>query len=97
MLEVLRILISMFLAAFFVYTAAMVASMGIKKKENRKMALIGAILIELVSFTIWVPSLNDLFNVVGLENKIVAMIVSIIFILVATVVVTIFNIKREET
>lgn len=99
MLEVLKNIAPMFLAVIFVYTAAVFVSAGIKKKSDRKIAIIGACAIMLVSFTIWIPCFNDLYEVIGLlgETKQFAMIASIALVLLFAVIATIFNLKREET
>ena len=91
-------IVPMFLAAVFTYTAAAFAGMGLKKKGDRKIAIVGSITILLVSFTIWYPSFNDLYDVLGLlgREKQVAMTISIISVLLGTVIATIFNMKRTE-
>lgn len=96
-LDVFKCLIPMVLAVIFVLTAAMFFSMGIKDKENRKVAIIGAIFIELISFTIWIPSLNDLFNIMALaeEVKQILFVVTTVIILLATAIATVFNLKQK--
>lgn len=97
MLDVFSCLIPMVLAVIFSLTAAMFFSMGIKRKEDRKVTVIGAIMIELVSFTVWLPSLNDLFNLIGFaeSTKLVLMAVCIVLILLATAIAVVFNLKQE--
>lgn len=99
MLEVLKSLAPMILAVVFVYTASVFASMGIKKKGDRRVAFVGAIAIEAVSFSIWVPCFSDLFNAIGLieEAKQTAMIIAIILVLFGTVIATVYNLKQIET
>ena len=87
----------MVLAAIFSLSAAVFFSLGIRKKEDRKVTVIGAIFIELISFTVWLPSLNDLFNIIGFaENiKTILLMASIALILLGTVVAIAFNLKQE--
>lgn len=97
MLDVFKCLIPMVLAAIFSFTAAVFFSLGIRKKEDRKATVIGAIFIELISFTVWLPSLNDLFNIFGFaENiKTILFMASIALILIGTAVAIVFNLKQE--
>lgn len=97
MLDVFSCLIPMFLAAIFVFTAAVFFSMGIKRKEERTIVIFGAIFIEFISFTIWIPSLNDLLNLMSLaeDTKQVLFIVAIALILIYTAVAIVFNLKQE--
>ena len=96
-LDVFKCLIPMVLAAIFSFTAAVFFSLGIRKKEDRKATVIGAIFIELISFTVWLPSLNDLFNILGFaENiKTILFMASIALILIGTAVAIVFNLKQE--
>ena len=97
MLDVLKCLVPMVLAAIFVLTAAMFFSMGIKERENRKVTIIGAIFIELVSFTIWIPNLNDLFNIMALTEDVkqTLLIAATGVILLATAIAVVFNLKQK--
>lgn len=97
MLDVLKCLIPMVLAVIFLLTAAMFLSLGIKKKEERKVTIIGAIFIELVSFSIWIPNLSELFNIFGLAENVkqILMIIAIAMILLGTAVAVVFNLKQE--
>ncbi len=97
MLDVFKCLIPMVLAAIFVLTAAMFFSMGIREKESRKITVIGAIFIELISFTIWIPSLNDLFNIMALAEDVKQnlFVVATLIILLATAIATAFNLKQK--
>ena len=97
MLDVFKCLIPMVLAAIFVLTAAMFFSMGIKDKENRKVTVIGAVFIELVSFTIWLPCLNDLFNIMALTEDVkqILFVVATAVILLATAIAVVFNLKQK--
>ena len=98
MLEVFNNIVPMFLAAVFTYTATTFAGMGIKKKGDRKIAIVASLVILMISFTIWYPSFNGLYDVLGLlgKEKQVAMTISIISVLVGTVIATIFNVKHTE-
>lgn len=99
MLEVLKCLIPLVLAATFVYAAATFASMGFKKKEERRFSIVGATFIELLSFTIWIPNLSELFTIIGFEEKTktVAMVVSVMLIVFGSIAATMHIIKQEET
>ena len=96
-LDVFKCLIPMVLAAIFVLTAAMFFSMGIKEKEERKVTIIGAIFIELISFTIWLPCLDDLFNIMSLaeDTKQVLFAIATVLILLCTAIAVAFNLKQE--
>lgn len=98
-LDVFKCLIPMVLAAIFVLTAAMFFSMGIKgkEKEERKVTIIGAIFIELISFTIWLPCLNDLFDIMSLaeDTKNVLFAASTALILLCTAIAVAFNLKQK--
>ena len=97
MLDVLKCLIPMVLAVIFVLTAAMFFGMGLKEKENRKVTIIGAIFIELISFTIWLPCLDDLFNIMALTEDVKRTLfaVATAVILLATVIAVVFNLKQK--
>ena len=99
MLEVVKAIHPMILAGVFSATAAMFAAMAVKKEHDWKIGIIGAVVIEAVSFTIWLPCLNDLFNIFGMvENtKNIALLISIGVILLGTAAVAIFEVKRKET
>ena len=98
-MEVFNAFAPMILAVVFVYTAATFASEGIRRKDTRKISIIGAIIIELISFTIWIPSLNDIFMMVRLEEVayINAMIFCIVTILIVTIILTLLMAKKEKT
>lgn len=95
----MKSLAPMVLAAIFVFTAANFMSTGIKKKADRKVAFVGAIIIEIVSFTIWIPCFNDLFNAIGLTaaTKPTAMIIAVALVLLGTAITTILGLKQKET
>ena len=95
MLDVFKCLVPMVLAAIFVLTAAMFFSMGIK--ENRKVTIIASIFIELISFTIWLPCLNDLFNIMSLAENVkhIMFAVATALILLATAIAIVFNLKQK--
>lgn len=98
-MEVLKSLLPMVLAVIFVWCAAIFAAMAIKQKKNRLVGGIGALMIELVSFTIWIPSLNDLFDQIALlpQTRSVAMLIAIVVILCGTTIATIWEVKKKET
>lgn len=97
MLDVFECLIPMVLAAIFVWTAAMFFGLGIRDKADRKVTIIGAIFIELISFTIWIPNLNELFNIIGFAESVkqILMIVAIVLILLATAIAILFEMKQK--
>ena len=97
MLEILKNIAPMILAVMFTYTAAVFAGAGFQKKGDRKIAFVGAGSILLVSFTIWWPSFNDLFDAVGLlgEDKRAAMIISISCILLGFAIATFINVRKK--
>lgn len=97
MLDVFKCLVPMVLAAIFVLTAAMFFSMGIKEKENRKVTIIASIFIELISFSIWLPCLNDLFNIMSLAENVkhIMFAVATALILLATAIAIVFNLKQK--
>lgn len=97
MLDVFKCLIPMVLAAIFVYTAAMFFGLGIKVKEERTIVIFGAIFIEFISFTIWIPCLNDLFNLMSLaeDTKQILFIVATVIILIYTAVAVRFELKQK--
>jgi len=97
-LEIFKNVVPMLLASMFVFTAAHFVSTGIKKKTDRRVAFIGALFIELVSFTIWIPCFSDLYNAMGLieEAKKMAMIFSIVAVLIGTIIAMIFCLKQKE-
>ena len=97
MLDVFKCLVPMVLAVIFVWSAAIFFSIGIKEKEYRKVTIIGTIVIELISFTIWIPSLNDLFSIIGLAENVkqILICVSIVLILLATAVTVLFEMKQK--
>lgn len=96
-LDVFNCLIPMVLAVIFVLTAAVFFSTGIKDKKNRKVAIIGATVIELISFTIWLPCLNDLFNIMLLAENTKSMLfaVATVLILIVTAIAVVFILKQE--
>ena len=96
-LDVFECLIPMVLAAIFVWTAVMFFGIGMKQKEDRKVTMIGAILIELVSFTIWIPNLSELFSIIGFAENVkqILMAISIALILLATAVAILFEMKQK--
>lgn len=97
MLEVLKEIIPMILAATFVYSAATIAGMGFKDKESKKVAIISAIIIELISFTIWIPSLNGIFTIIGMKDPVttIAISISILIIVIVTFVLSKCVIKNK--
>ena len=99
MLEVFKEIIPMFLAAVFVYSAAAIVSIGIKEKGSLKVAIIGAIFIELISFTIWIPSLNGVFSFIGIVEpaKTIALCISILIIVLGTIIIARSMIKKTKT
>ena len=99
MLEVVKAILPMILACVFSATAGMFAAMAVKKEHDWKIGIIGAVVIEAVSFTIWLPCLNDLFNVLGMvaDAKNIAFLIATGVILLGTAAVTIFEVRHKET
>ena len=97
MLEILKNIAPMFLAVVFTYAAAVFAGAGFQKKSDRKIAFGGAFCILLVSFSIWVPCFNDLYNVIGLvgENKKLAMIISLGGVIIGYMIATFINVRKK--
>ena len=97
MLEILKNIAPMFLALMFTYTAAVFAGAGFQKKSDRKIAFGSAFCILLISFTIWVPCFDDLYDAIGLvyEAKKIAMILSIVGVIVGCMIATFINVKKK--
>ena len=70
---------------------------SIKEKENRKVTIIASIFIELISFSIWLPCLNDLFNIMSLAENVkhIMFAVATALILLATAIAIVFNLKQK--
>lgn len=99
LLEVLKSIFPMFMALLFIWCAGIFGALAITNKKERKVGLVGALLIELVSFTIWIPCLNDLFDALALlpQTRTIVMVVAIVAILSGTVAVAIWEARKTKT
>ena len=87
----------MFLAMVFVLTAAMLLAMSIRKKEERLLLSVGALLTDLVSLTIWLPCLSEICTILKVREitRIIIYTIAILVIVIVSIVSTIIFVKKK--